>query len=93
MDVSKLGLFPARSGEYVHRRKTVDLRGHPVPEIDHLLDRHRPKLSISNSRPMNGCVNQHGSSNRHDRLDGSLGNSIVMMGADSSELGCLFELG
>jgi hypothetical protein len=93
MDVAKLGLFPARSGKYIHRRKTVDLRGHPVPEIDRLLDRHRPKLSVGDSRPMNRRMNQHGSSDRHDRLDGSLGNSIMMMGADSSELGCLFELG
>jgi hypothetical protein len=38
-------------------------------------------------------VNQHGSSDGHDGLDRALGNSVVVMGADSSKLGCLFELG
>jgi hypothetical protein len=93
MNVAELGLFPAGSGEYIHQRETVDPRGHPVPEIDCLLDRHRPKLSIGDSRPMDSCVDQHGSSDRHDRLDGSLGNSIVMMGANASELSGLFKLG
>jgi hypothetical protein len=58
-----------------------------------LLDCHWPELSIGDGWPVNGCMDQHGSSDGHDCLDGLLGNSIMMVGTDSSELGCLFELG
>jgi hypothetical protein len=41
---------------------------------------------------MDGGMNHHGSSDRHDCLDGTLAYSVVMMGTDSSETDRLVEL-
>ena len=66
---------------------------HAVKEVNGEGDSEGPERSIGNVGPVNGGMEHHGSRNGHDGLDGPFGDTIVMVGADSSILGDLGELG
>jgi hypothetical protein len=44
VQISKLGLRPAGSGEDVNRGEAVLLGGHTVPDVDRMANGHRPEL-------------------------------------------------
>jgi hypothetical protein len=52
-----------------------------------VLNSHWPKLQISDSRLVNSRVDHHQSINGHEHLNVALGDSVVMMSADSSKDG------
>lgn len=54
--------------------------GHVVVQEAGVLDSHGPQGDIGDVGPMDGGMNQHGASTRHDCLDCALGNAVVVMG-------------
>ena len=66
-----------------------------VEDKDGVRDRHGPEGGIRCLRPVDAGVEHHRPSHRHDGLDGSFGDAILVMGAYSSvgpNLGKGFEL-
>ena len=66
-----------------------------VEDKDGVGDRHGPEGGIRCLRPVDAGVEHHRPSHRHDGLDGSFGDAILVMGAYSSvgpNLGKGFEL-
>ena len=58
-----------------------------------MLDCQGPKCWVGDVRPMDGRVQHHGSGDGHDCSDVAFGNSIVMMGADTSKAYNLLKVG
>jgi hypothetical protein len=85
MKVMEAGLGPSCSGEQILWADSIVERRHFVPQIDGVLDCHRPKSNVSDLRPMDRCVDQHSSGDGHDCLDGSFGMTIVVMGTSAGE--------
>lgn len=91
MQVLELGLRPAGSGEDVERTEAGVERGHAVPDVDRMLDRHGPERGVRHFGPVDGRVEEHCSSNGDDGSDGALCFPVLMVGADSSCSGMLLE--
>jgi hypothetical protein len=62
-----------------------------VVQKNSVLYSHGPKAGIGHVRPVNCWVQHHGPGNGHDRLDRSLGVSVVMMGSNTGKANDLAE--
>ena len=58
-----------------------------------MLHCHRPQAGIGDIRPMNRGMEHHGSSDRHDCLNASFGNGVVVMCSSARKADHLLELG
>jgi hypothetical protein len=54
MQILELRHRPASASEEVQRREAIVQRGHAIPNIDSMLDGHRPQRGVCHLLPMNG---------------------------------------
>lgn len=92
MEIVKLGVGPALFCEDVSWRETIVGAGHVVVDEDGMIHSHGPQLGISNFRPMNCSVKEHGAGTGHDVLDSFLSQGIGVMTTSSSKPNRLFKL-
>jgi hypothetical protein len=64
---------------------TVAFLGHVVPEVNSMIHGEGPQSGIELSRPMNELMHHHGTGPSRDSLEATLGNSILVMGTDTTE--------
>jgi hypothetical protein len=79
MEVLELRLGPSGAGEQVKGRETGASGWHPVPYVGCLMNSHRPERGVGDFAPVDGRVEQHGSSDGHDCPNGSLGSTILVV--------------
>lgn len=89
----KLGLRPPQAREDVVR---TDPRGKirdVIPEERGVTDSHRPQTCVGNLAPVDRSMQHHCSGQGHYRLNCALGDSVLVMRADTSEAVDLGKLG
>jgi len=92
MQIIKLPLLPATASEQIMRGYASCFIWHVIMKKDGMLNRHGPKASIRDVRPMDSRVKHHSSSDGHDGLDAAFSFTIVMMSSSTSETNDLFKL-
>ena len=78
-DVATVGSH--RAGEEFNRRGAVAGSGKMIPETDGMLKGEGPQSEVVGARPREDGVHHHGASPGSDCLEGTLSNSILVMGA------------
>ena len=73
MNMVKAVTLPLRTREEILWRQSTGFLWDSVVEICSVRDCHCPELWLSNIRPMNGSMKQHGSGDRDDGLDAAFG--------------------
>jgi hypothetical protein len=91
MEMLKIRLGPPGLGKQIMGTDSSSGIGHEVVETNSMVHCKGPQGGISDIRPMDGSMKEHGPGNGHYGLDRPFCNSIVMVGANSSELRDLGE--
>ena len=85
VQIMELPLLPSTASENIMWRDPSVFIWHVIMKKDGMLNRHGPKASIRDIRPMDSRVKHHSSSNSHDGLDAALSLTVVMMSSSTSE--------
>jgi len=91
--IVKALMRPASSREDVVWGEAGGESWHVIENVDGLLNGHRPPFGVNDAGPVDGSGNQHGTCQRNDSSNRAFCNTIVMMGANASELVPLMEGG
>jgi len=91
MEVLEIRLRPPGLGKEIMGTDSSSGVGHEVVKTDSMIHCKGPKGGISDIRPMDSSMKEHSSCNGHNGLDRPFCNSIVVVGANSSELRDLGE--
>ena len=78
MHVKELSLFPVGPCEDICRTETCGYIWSVVVDEDCMLDSHGLQLGVRHLRPMDACMDHHGSGYGGDCSDGSLSWVVVM---------------
>jgi hypothetical protein len=72
-------------------RPVSEKQRHVVPDVDRLLDCHRPEQGVGSFAPVDGCMQQHGMSNGHDGTDSLFGSTVLMVSTRARDPSVLVE--
>ena len=91
MSILEFAAGPGGARHEVNGSKTALWIWSVVVQPDGIGDCHGPKSRGMHFAPADGSMKHGSASHRHDCLNGPLGNTVLMMGTNTSKVGCLAE--